>query len=236
MITRTILFLFASILIFSTCKKNEPTIEETPRIIYGTGEVDFSDLRVGQKTSYERQVGVCQGVTDSSIAMLFPSLAIDTIILEVIDMDFNTVVFSERFSSGSLFYQNGATGSFIYDVITEDDFLLIPERDDSPLFYFYANDTLKLQPSNAIELTQNSCILLTSDSTFIGNDIGTVKEFEFFDKNLENQYAVSCLPSALAVEDGYLVYDKNGLNISYTISESDPISGFQTVEGWKQID
>jgi len=233
MITRNLIFILVSLLIFSTCKKEEPATEENQRIVYGTGDVDFSNLKVGQKTSYERQVGICQAVTDSLFSI--PPPIIDTLYLEVIDMNFDTVLFSERFSEGSFFYQNGATDAFTYDVITKDNFILIPERDNSPLFYFYANDTLQLQPSNAIELTQQFCTLLTSDSTFIGNDIGTVEEFIFFDKMLENQYAVSCLPSVLAVEDGYLIYDRNGLNVSFTVSEPNTISGISTVESWKKV-
>lgn len=233
MITRVIFFLLASPLIFSTCKKEEPTTEENPRIIYGTGEVNFSDLRVGQKSTYKRySSGTCFMVDIPQ----FPSTPPDTLYLEVVDMNYEVVTLSERFSEGSNFYQNGITRTFKYNITTEDDFLLIPERDSSALFYFYANDTLRLHPPNPVELTQDHCLVFTPDTTLIQDEIGVIEEFRFFDKIIESQqYAVSCIPTTLSIENGYLLYDSNGLNVSYVHTNADWQTGFRLVQGWRKI-
>jgi hypothetical protein len=150
-------------------------------------------------------------------------------------MDYEVVTFSERFTEGSSLYQNGFDSPTLYKVTAKENYLLLPERDSSTLFYFYGNDTLNLQPSNPINLTQEFCVLLTPDSTFIGDDIGHIEEFQFFEEVLVDQYAVSCIPSIIAVEDGYLVYDKNGLNASFVSFERDFLSGIKPMEGWKKL-
>jgi len=229
MFPKSCLFILLSLLMFSC--ENE---EAVPQKEFGTGKVNFSDLKIGQQSTYLAFAGFClEGAEE--LDQFFP---VDTLILEVVDMNGEVLTFSERLTEGSTQYQAGLTQTITYDVIEKENYLLIPVRDSSALFYFYANDTLHLNPSDLVDLRQeNLCYLMIADSVFTGDEVGLVKDFKILNNQLDEKIAVSCVPPFLeTVDNGYLLYDNEGLGVSYIVTTTnDPNPGpFGSVRrrGW----
>ena len=170
------LILSVLIIMFFSCGDDE----SLPPIEYGTGPVDLMDIKVGQKSTYLSFFGVC-----GDTAGVFDQQLPDTLLLEVIDGRDGVLTFSERLTEGSNLYKNGRTQIIEYEVVQKDGYILIPERDSSALFYFYANDTLHIVPTAITPLKQTSCYLMDADSTFEGNYIGLVKDYQILSKALD---------------------------------------------------
>jgi len=227
---KSYLFISLSLLLLFACSKEE----EGPQKEFGTGKVNFSDLKIGQQSTYVHYAGIC--IDDPPIPGIDIPLG-DTLILEVVDMNDRVITLSERMSEGSTLYQAGLTRTVEYNMVEHEDFLLIPIRDSSALFYFYANDTIHLRPRTTINLEGATCFLSNADTIFTGDDIGIINDFRVFDKVLEEQIAVSCLPPFIfTFESAYLLYTTGGLTCSYTVlSSSNPSSPAPRREGWVEI-
>ncbi|MCA6077977.1 hypothetical protein [Fulvivirga sedimenti] len=169
----------------------------------------------GQRSYYVRYTGSCN----------FPASAIytgDTLILSVKEID-EELYFSESFTPGSpLFKQNASPVT--YRIEKKEDYLLLPDRFSSALFYFYGNDTLFTNVADRAPLYQSGCKLRIDDSIFTGNEIGMVPSFRFGKVRFDNLTAVSCIPLFLEL-DAYLFYNTY-LHASHSISSNDQVSGW----------
>lgn len=229
MLAKNWFFILLLLLFIFSCEKEE----STPQKKYGTGKVNFSDLKIGQKSTYLSFIGICNDEFEFG-----DQFFADTLLLEVVDMNDEILTFSESLTKGSGQNPTGQLQTIKYEVIKKENYLLIPERDSSALFYFYANDTLHLNPANLVDLRQESCFLMMAESTFSGNEIGLVKGFEVLDNQLNEKIAVSCVPPVITgIENGYLLYDEKGLGVSYSILlSSGGIGGTEFLKrGWIEV-
>ncbi|MDN5200658.1 hypothetical protein QQ008_04775 [Fulvivirgaceae bacterium BMA10] len=184
--------------------------------------VNLSGLKSGQKSFYKRYTSTCENINGDF------EFTGDTLVLEVVKNN-NKFRLKEYFTPDSPSSKSGNnTGPVEYSITIRDTYALIPDRGESALFFFYANDTLHLQPEHDITLTQQACRLMTSDTPFDGNDIGFVKSFQIGSLELQDKTAVSCEPYFDL--DAYLLYNGNELYVSHTTSFVTQVSGWVLIE------
>ena len=214
------IFLFASICNLFSCsnKEDDTSIMVDPE---DSITVNFSNLKPGQQTTYLRINTKC---LPPELEGLFPiPFTLDTLLVTVESNEGNKYSVSENFIP----HENSSTGNpykTYYDIIDHGDFVLIPERDSSQLFWFYANDTLHLNPTNITNLEQVDCLININEELFTGNEIGKLDQFILnntinHDVTIDNKYVVSCLPPIVAMDQNlYLIYDEDGLHASYQLT------------------
>ena len=210
---KKLLFFLAGLLLLTGCKQDD-TIEPTP------AQVNFSNLIVGQKSFYR-----AYSVSDCANVNNFEWTG-DTLVLEVLGTS-SGVVLQDVLTEYSPSF-NEETDPVQYPVSHIMEGVLLPERLQSALFYFYASDTLRINPTHDVTLQQDECFLMNNDNVFIGNDIGYLPSFEIGEVRQQEKTAVSCEPWLEL--DGYLIYDKY-LHVSHVASFND-IFPFMTVSGW----
>lgn len=187
--------------------------------------MDFSNLQIGQKSYFTNYSSTCADYTSNIIWTR------DTLILEVTAYEAGAFTFQEIYTQHSESFKNSATPDPIEtSIIFQDNYLLLPERQNSNFFWFYGNDTLQLQPKNTVALVQEDCGLLLDREFFIGNDIGIISSFRVDEIEIENKIAVSCIPGFLGEIDAYLIYEDESLNASHVIFPDESVSG------WIQLD
>lgn len=195
------------VIAFSSCRKD---------IVGGpqpSSRVNLSNPKVGQQSRYLHYESTCENLNGDF------HFTNDTLLVTVIEKD-NELHLEERFTEHSPSYlEDGIVEAWDYRIQDIGDQLLIPDRFQSSLFYFYGNDTLRLKHSNQVDLVQNSCRLQQDADPFIGNDIGRVGIFEFGSVKVGNCMAASCVPMILGI-DGYLFYSGQQLLMSQTVSNS----------------
>ena len=215
--------LFTSIiaLLYLSCSRDDGQATEGEYI----STMDFSNLEVGQKSYYTSYSSTCAEYSSNI------QWSKDTLILEVTahkagvyTLQESYTQFSESFNMGELPDPNEIS------VIFQDNYLLLPDRQNSNFFWFYGNDTLQLQPSHTVALVQEDCGLLLNKESFIGNDIGIVSSFRVDNIEIENKIAVSCIPGFIGDIDAYLIYEDKSLNASHVVFANN------TVLGWIQLD
>ncbi len=210
--------LVISLFLTSSCS-NDP-IDISPNL--GDERVDFSELAVGQKTAYVRYSINC--MTGDF------ELTGDEMVLEVIEED-GQMYFKESIVPQSPMFQRGEwTEDIIHPVTAVDGEVIIPEHNGSALFFFYANDRLTLNPTDMIPLEQQDCLMVNNEEVFVGDDIGQIDRFAFGELLIENKIAVSCVPPTFLELDAYLVYDKNKLLMSHSVSRNINVS--VRTQGW----
>lgn len=186
--------------------------------------IKLTDLQVGQSSTYERYEDVC------GLADVF-DLSGDTLHVKVVTEN-GKLYFEESYTPGSVNF--GELDPIRHEVIFHDTFILIPERTNSNLFYFYGNDTIHTQPQPDVNLDQGFCYLQHENGDpFIGEEIGLLSSFHLETINHGENFAISCVPPFMEM-DAYLLYDTDGiLNLSQTISLISPspqITGFSLIE------
>lgn len=197
---------------------NDDTLIEIPK-----NSVDLSDLKVGQKSQFLTYKSTCNNLQGDF------QLTGDTLIVEIIEED-NFLKFKEYYTPYSPMYINGSTNPIIHKVETYDDFILIPERFSSRLFFFYGNDTIRINNSNRENMVQNNCRIDFNGSTFIGNEIGFIDKFEIGGIVQTAKTVVSCVPMVLYL-DAYLIYDNSQLCMSHAVDRgSGLVFGFTLME------
>ncbi len=185
-------------------------------------ELRWNDLRVGQSNRFIVFRTSCP--TSGNIEYTG-----DTLLLEVVSQG-EGLGLRESYTDGSPILQLIDIIPAIYPVIPENDYLLLPERNSSRLFFFFGNDTLPMQKPSNINLQQGSCFIEYSNGEpFIGEEIGRISPYSIGDKQYFDKRVVSCVPPFLNL-DAYLVFDSKQLHISMSIS-ADPgaifnVSGF----------
>lgn len=202
--------------IFTAC--NEDSI-----ILSQRDYIDFRDLEDGQYSYFIRYESTCDNLNGDFV------LTGDTLRVEVIEEN-NDFKFKESFTENSPMYINGQTEPTIHEVIPYDNFILIPERFNSALFFFYGNDTIHTRNFERENMVQNNCRVDFNGSTFIGNEIGLIDKFEIGDFEYKNKTVVSCLPMMIEL-DAYLIYDNKELVMSHTVDKfSNQIWGWKLIE------
>lgn len=174
-----------------------------------TDQINLVDLEIGQVSIYERYQDVC------GLADVF-NLSGDTLRVEVVTAD-GKLYFEETYTSGSVNF--GESDPVRHEVIPNNGFILIPERMNSNLFYFYGNDTIHTQPQPDVNLAQGPCLLQHQNGEpFIGDEIGLISSFHLESINHGENFAISCVPPFMEL-DAYLLYASDGtLNLSQTVS------------------
>ena len=218
------LILFCLFIVALGCRSeviNPPTdyVPEDPE----SNLINFENPKAGQETWFLRYESICDSLDGKF------HYTEDTLKLLVIEEN-GVLMLEECLTPYSRMYIDGTFREPIRQkIIDEEGRLLLPEREESALFYFYGNDTLHLKPQNKIPLYKVGCRIFTSQGPFIGNDIGEVDHFDFGDIELESKTVVSCLPEPLTM-DAYLIYSENALFMSHTI-----VQGFRVV-GWLKME
>ena len=219
--------LFATLLflVFSCSKQDKITPALLP-----DNAVNLSNLQAGQKSFYQRYTTKCDSLESEF------TFTRDTLVLEVAEGDGHWI-FKEYYTEYSPRYLNGDYITTVeYKVIEDNDMLLLPQREESALFFFYANDTIQLRPDQRADLLQQDCQLLISDNPFKGNDIGHVDNFNIGPISQKDKTVVSCVP--FFDLDAYLFYDEYQLTMSHAIYITyfwDEIIG-TSIEGWVLIE
>jgi len=185
--------------------------------------IDLRDLKIGQYSYFVRYESNCDNLSGDF------QFTNDTLLVEVIEEN-GEMKFRERFTENSPMYQNGQTDPIIHKVEHYDDFMLITERFNSPLFFFYGNDTIHLRNLEREDMVQNNCRIDFNGSTFVGNEIGFIDKFEIGDFEFKNKTVVSCVPMLIDL-DAYLIYDNRELVMSHTVDKfSNQIWGWRLIE------
>ncbi len=209
---KNLLLLLIFSLLLLACNKDEHTDPVS-------SQVDLVNLEVGQKSFYRSYKATCSdGISDFAWRGT-------TLILEVTEND-GQLFFEESFTDDSAINIPPVS----YPVTVIDGGILIPDRDESLLFYFYANDTIRLNPEHDVILEQDGCFVIQDSTPFVGNDIGTIPLFQVGEVRETNKTIVSCEPFAQL--DGYLIYD-NHLRVSHVIY-MDVFDS--TVSGWHLLE
>ena len=125
-----------------------------------------------------------------------------------------------------------------YEVTYKEDYLLIPDRQSSNLFWFYANDTLHLNVEPSRVLNQQECFLVAADEglRFIGEEIAWIDHFDLEGVTFTDKLVVSCVPNLGFELDAYLIYDEFSLNASHQVFTSFDSRGVtRTTVGWEEF-
>ncbi|MCI4666976.1 MAG: hypothetical protein MRZ79_02365 [Bacteroidia bacterium] len=208
-----LLILPLAILFWSCDQEPEPI---RPHSFNKSNTIDLGNPTVGQKTYYQLYESNC-----GSLNKDFNYVG-DTLIVEITKQDDHWIML-EYLTEHSVNYSPLDT---IYNPFYPDkQNTLIPNRFVSRLFFFYGNDTLRLQPDNRTKLIQKQCRLEINGDVFVGNEVGQLNSFELPDMEVKDKTAVSCVPLVLSLE-GYLIYDESELYVSHTILSSDRITGW----------
>lgn len=197
----------------------EDTLPDTPTNL---NAISFSSPEEGQTAYFQRYTSTCDNLN------LDFELTGDTLQVELI-RDNADYYLKESFTTGSPLYQQGNTTPVSHKIVFRDDYVLIPERNSSTLFFFYGNDTIHIKPAQREPMTQSACRIDFQGQPFIGNEIGNISNFQIGPFSENNKTVVSCVPTFISL-DAYLIYDENQLLMSHTIA-SDGI-----VSGWHHID
>ncbi len=187
----------------------------------GQNTVDLGNPQVGQKTYFQGFITLCESLEEDF------EYTGDTLILEVFERE-NEYFFGEYFTPHSGTYLDSQVhDTTYYPFKVAESFILLPERSRSTLFFFYGNDTLRLNPPSRAALVQEDCYLQLEGEVFDGDEIGKVRKIELGEIKINDKTAVSCIPLIFDL-DAYLVYDSKELHLSYSIPQvpGPQISGF----------
>lgn len=191
--------------------------------------VQLSNLKVGQLSQYVRYTTNCSEMESDF------EWSRDTLNLRVIEKN-DQLYFEESLTPHSPMFLSGAFVTPItYPVASKNGRLLIPERENSALFFFYGADEMQLEKAPAFflnPLKQESCRMMLKGEVFVGDEIGIIDDFTVGPLNLQNKIAVSCVPIFVGVE-AYLAYDSYQLYLSHAIT-IDEFNGtrFEFIQGW----
>lgn len=211
-------------LVFFAC---EPLVDvPAPQPNLKEGWVDFADPQNGQKTIYLNYTSTCESLNGDF------QFTGDTLILEVLKSNKATVLM-EYFTPNSI---SGRFDTVYHQIESHGTYALLPERTKSSLFYFYGNDTLRLQPDTHQKVKQDGCRLTIGGKNFEENEIGYLETVTIGDITIEDKTVVSCIPMIMFI-DGYLAYDANHLYMMHTASASE-FNGNEDsfVTGWVAMD
>jgi len=182
--------------------------------------IELNNIQEGQVNRYLRYTADC---ADPEGSFAYSG---DTLIVEIRSTT-EGLVFYEEFTEGSTNF--GGFEPSETRVIPREDFILIPERQLSQLFFFYGNDTIYLTAPEDLNLNQGTCFIeYENGDPFIGEEIGFLPSLNFHDIEHQNNRVVSCVPPFIDL-DAYLIYDEKELKMSHTLQFTGvayPIQGY----------
>lgn len=204
-------------LIFASCQvvKNPPT----PAV--PVGKIDFRSLEAGQLSRYVAYRSECLALADSF------AYTRDTLEVRV-QLNEGKLFLEERFTEGSPMWEFNST-PVVHRIIQGADYVLIPDRFRSQLFFFYGNDTLRMGYENTARLKQNDCTLNIQEDPFTGVEIGYLPTFRVGPIELRKKSVVSCLPGSIIPSFGgaYIFHDDAQVYMSHTVTDA--------VRGWELL-
>jgi hypothetical protein len=213
-------YFFAFVILMPSCSKDDSSNLNTENI-------DLSELKAGQKAEYHRYTTSCADINGDF------KFTGDTLIVEVIEQN-DELFLKEYVTANSPLYLDGSFDTdVIYPVKNAGQGVIMPERWNSALFFFYANDTLRLHMDSNVHLIQEQCKMMLDDEPFIGNDIGEISSFQIGPVKYNDLTVVSCEP--LEHLDAYLIHDDNRLYGSHVIIFDFFNGGGEMVSGWKLV-
>ena len=183
--------------------------------------LDLKNIEVGNKSTYVMYSSECGS------NFQFTG---DTLLVEITE-NIEGIFMTETFTDGSIL-----EGSRSHKIEPHNDYLLVPNRGNSNLLFFYGNDTIFLEREPSVALHQEDCQLFTSSSQFVGDEIGQVERFTVGPIIIEDRKSISCVPMVFDL-DAYIFYDDR-LSAIHTIQRIDSSfvgDGFPTV-GFVAID
>lgn len=222
-------YLILSLALITLACTKEPI--ESSRVITEPvleGNVNLAAPAVGQKSLFLRYYTQCEDLDG-----LFEYTG-DTLQVEVIE-ESGQMLIRETFTEFSTSMLNGGiVEPLSYPISCDGKKVLIPEREQSHLFFFYGNDTIRLETNMDVDLAQRDCKLFDSNDVFIGDDIGYLETFQLGSMEQKSKIAVSCVP--VITLDAYLIYDKQQLHVSHVIYTSNFMGNIsQSIQGWELI-
>lgn len=186
--------------------------------------VNFSDPVDGQKTMYLNYTSTCEKLDKDF------EFTGDTLIVEVNKTERATVLM-EYYTPGSPSFEF-QEDTVYQQIFSHGSFVLLPERDKSSIFWFYGNDTLRLNPDRHEKIKQARCHLEVDGRNFFETEIGHLKTFDMGPVHMEDKSVVSCIPMIIA-SNAYLFHDANHLYMSHTSNESEFMGEISSsVFGW----
>lgn len=192
--------------------------DTTPNLVVNDNPLDFNAPSEGQKAYFQRYTSSCDNVNDDF------EFTGDVLEVELIRQQ-GDFYLQESFTKESPLYEQGNTDPVLHKITFTDDYVLIPERSRSTLFFFYGNDTIHLKPSQKEVMTQNACRIDLGEQIFVGNEIGNINSFQIGPLVEVNKTVVACVPVGLNL-DAYLIYDENKLLMSHTVGFGGVIMGW----------
>lgn len=231
---KTRYFLWICVLaILAACGKEDsiinPPIDESDDPI-SEEVVNFSNLKAGQQSMFVKYISSCDSLEEKF------EYTRDTLVVEVVEQG-GELFLKEYYTEYSPMYLDTfiSNDPVLYPVRGIENNVLIPERINSSLFYFYGNDTIRLNREYDVDLVQQGCKLMIDSSPFIGDEIGVVNDFQFGDIEVKNKTVVSCVP--MVDIDAYLIYNDEQLFLSHTVTIVE-FMGFieEFIAGWELIE
>lgn len=196
---------------------DEPTIDDP--IIEEVG-LNFGNLELGDITQFVLFQSDCEDMNET---LQFTG---DTLTWEVTQLDNGEAVLTETFTASSPLAK---IEPFDNSIGYTSDYILMPNRWQSNLFFFYGKDTLRVDPAPTVELTQQGCNFMLGDNLFTGDEIALINEAKVGTYTYSDMTVVSCVPGS--VLDGYIVYKEGAIS---AIFSREFLSG--TVRGWIAIE
>lgn len=224
---KTRFFLLICVVILLAACDKDPIVDPEP---VPENAIDLSDLKAGQKSYFIKYTSTCDSLEEKF------QYTRDTLVVEVVDQN-GELFLKESYTENSPIYLDTLIPNdpVFYPVRGIENNVLIPERAYSSLFYFYGNDTIRLNRQHDVNLIQQGCKLMINSNPFIGDEIGEVQDFRFGSIEVENKTAVSCVP--LVDVDAYLIYNDEQLFLSHTVTIIE-FNGFiqEFIAGWELLE
>lgn len=197
------------LMILFACSDEDLSMPVSP-----VGGIDLANLTPGSSSDYILYASQCGG------GFTFTG---DTLNVSVVEEN-DTLYLEERYTEGS-----EQTFTSRHAVFPEAGYVLIPQRAFSQFLFFYGNDTIFLDRDSDVDLIQNGCRLSHGEGDFVGEEIGSVEEFQVGSVHISNKKAVSCVPTFFEI-DAYIFYTDN-LSAVHVIQkgETDSIIGFVAI-------
>ena len=210
-----LLFAFA-FLALAACKNDaEPVVpvKET---------LNFGKLKLGDRLDFVRFTTTCDDFNGNF------ELTGDTLAWTVDLMSTDSILFKEEFTPGS-----PLAATFdpvkVKAISANENHVIIPNRWNSNLFFFYGNDTLRVNPSPTITLGQQDCQLMLGADIFRGDEIAFIDKVKIHDYEFKDMTVVSCVPGS--VGEAYIIFNDGAIK---TIFSKDFFS--DNVGGWIALD
>jgi len=212
-----ILLLTGTIILLSCAKKDY----DTQPLPDADNRVNLASLAVGQHSIYLHFSGEC--------SMDNAAFTSDSMRLEVLQGE-NGFIFKESFTAGSPNF--GGIDPIEYAVYEEGDYILIPERFNSRLFFFYGNDSIWKNPLVEVELNKVGCLMYhPNGELFVGDEIGHIDHLDLGMETKNDLLVISCVP--FFTMDAYIGYTPAGFEVSYI--QTGPMDQ-PMIEGWARVE